>query len=222
MDPVQARNDFMKRIVNYEKAYETLSEEEEKRDVSFIKIINVGKKVIANGINGYLPSQCVLYLMQIHIKERTIWLTRHGESLYNVESRIGGDSGLTDLGYEYAMALTLFIKQRHPPTPAIGSHSLGSTNSNSNTTNSNTNTHSPSNLSIWTSTLKRTIDTVQFFEPDEYHIEHIRTLNELYSGYCENMTYDEVESRYPDEFKARARNKLIYRYPGPGGESYAV
>jgi 6-phosphofructo-2-kinase len=34
------------------------------------------------------------------------------------------------------------------------------------------------------------------------------------------MTYDEIMAQYPEEFKARQENKLYYRYPGMGGESY--
>ena len=47
MDPDEALNDFRKRVVNYEKAYEPISEEEEQSDMQYCKLINVGKKVVA-------------------------------------------------------------------------------------------------------------------------------------------------------------------------------
>lgn len=65
MDPDLAKKDFKERIKNYEKVYETIGEEEEKQGIAYIKIIDVGSKVIANRIKGYLPSQCVFYLMQM-------------------------------------------------------------------------------------------------------------------------------------------------------------
>ncbi len=65
MDPDMAIADFRSRIENYQKVYETLSEAEEAQKVSYIKIIDVGRKVIAHHITGYLPSQCVFYLMQM-------------------------------------------------------------------------------------------------------------------------------------------------------------
>ena len=34
------------------------------------------------------------------------------------------------------------------------------------------------------------------------------------------MTYREIEELYPKEYNARKYNKLYYRYPGMGGESY--
>ena len=40
-----------------------------------------------------------LYLKNLDIPEgRTIYLSRHGESEYNVDDRIGGDSSLTERG----------------------------------------------------------------------------------------------------------------------------
>ena len=34
----------------------------------------------------------------------------------------------------------------------------------------------------------------------------------------ENLTYEEIQEKYPEEFAARDQNKLAYRYPS--GESY--
>lgn len=34
------------------------------------------------------------------------------------------------------------------------------------------------------------------------------------------MTYEEIKEQHPSEFKARQDDKLYYRYPGMGGESY--
>lgn len=34
------------------------------------------------------------------------------------------------------------------------------------------------------------------------------------------MTYEQIKKKYPREFSARNKNKLYYRYPGIGGESY--
>lgn len=45
----QARDDFRKRLENYEKAYQTLDEEDEEDGIQYCKLINVGKKVKADG-----------------------------------------------------------------------------------------------------------------------------------------------------------------------------
>ena len=52
----------------------------------------------------------ILYEKQFDIEEgRTIFLSRHGESEYNVEDRIGGDSNLTPRGQLYARALGTYM-----------------------------------------------------------------------------------------------------------------
>ena len=43
-------------------------------------------------------------------------------------------------------------------------------------------------------------------------------MNELDSGKFDDLTYEEFESRHPQEFRLREVNKLTYRYPN--GESY--
>ncbi|KAJ3045482.1 hypothetical protein HDV00_009135 [Rhizophlyctis rosea] len=215
----EARRDFLARTENYEKAYETINDDEEKLDFSYVKLIDVGKKVIAHAVHGYLASQCVFYLMQMHIKERTIWLTRHGESAYNLDQRIGGDPPLTDAGRQYSKALGQFMKQMHPPTrEQIIDEELE--NPSPLVTDDNFGTDRKAPLSVWTSALQRTVDSAEYFEEEYYEVKKIKALNEIYAGICEHLTYDEIKEKYPNEFEARAKHKLVYRYPGSGGESY--
>ncbi|KAJ3055301.1 hypothetical protein HK097_010958 [Rhizophlyctis rosea] len=218
----EARRDFLARTENYKAAYQTINEDEERDDISFIKLIDVGKKVIAHSVHGYLASQCVFYLMQMHIKERTIWLTRHGESVYNLDQRIGGDPDLTDAGRRYSKALARFMKQMHPPTAAQLHLADDLETPSPMVTDDNFGTDRKAPLSIWTSALKRTVDSAEYFEEEFYEVKKIKALNEIYAGACENMTYKEIQENFPSEFEARGRNKLVYRYNGSGGESYLV
>lgn len=68
------------------------------RDLSFIKIIDVGRRYLVNRVQDHIQSRIVYYLMNIHITPRSIYLCRHGESDLNVKGRIGGDSGLSARG----------------------------------------------------------------------------------------------------------------------------
>lgn len=68
---------------------------------------------------------------------------------------------------------------------------------------------------VWTSTLGRTIETAQ---PLGMPIVSLRALDEIDAGICDGMSYGDVETTMPEEFAARARDKLRYRYPR--GESY--
>ncbi|KAJ8954748.1 hypothetical protein NQ318_011443 [Aromia moschata] len=72
-----------------------------------------------------------------------------------------------------------------------------------------------SGLRIWTSWLKRTIQTVAGLHAPQ---ERWKALNEIDAGVCEEMTYEEINEKYPEEFASRDQNKFAYRYPR--GESY--
>jgi hypothetical protein len=49
--------DFAKRVREYEKRYHTIEDDEDDGQISYIKLINVGQKVISRNCTGYLPSQ---------------------------------------------------------------------------------------------------------------------------------------------------------------------
>ena len=89
-DPEVAAQDFRNRIRNYEKVYQTIDEDE--KDMTYVKLINVGKQVIINGIKDYLQSRVVYYLMNLHIKPRSIWLSRVRlsplQSMMNLQNQI--------------------------------------------------------------------------------------------------------------------------------------
>lgn len=135
-------SDFRDRISKYEEVYETVSEEH----LHYIKLIDMvtGRgQMVLNRISGYIPGKLVFFLMQIckHglAKPRKIWLTRHGESQFNTIGRIGGDSGLSDLGQVYARRMADLLLDRIPLN--LENKALP--------------------VSVWTSTLKRTIQTAQ-------------------------------------------------------------
>jgi len=203
MDPIKAREDFLARLENYEKSYETISEEAEGMDIQYCKLINVGKKVIAFNIQGFLAGQCIFYLMNMNLAKRKIWLTRHGESLDNVCGKIGGDAPLSQLGTAYAKDLAKFIEKQRLEEIETASKDFV-----------------PNTFAIWTSMSKRTIETVQDLDANVYDIKHLRVLNEIYAGNFEGLTYHQIHQQYPTEYSTRQANKLYYRYPGMGGESY--
>jgi len=182
----EAVNDFIERIRHYKDQYQTVDLDLE-QFLSFIKIINVGQKFLVNRISGYLQTRAVYFLMNIHVTPRSIYLTRHGESMLNLTGRIGGDSGLSPRGKEYSTKLAEFIKSQNIP-----------------------------DLKVWTSTLCRTIETASTI--DASHVERWTALDELDAGTCDNMTYEEIQVKYPEEFARRDQDKYGYRYPR--GESY--
>jgi hypothetical protein len=72
MTKAEAEADFRKRIAAYESVYQTISEPE----ISFCRILNVGRQVTINKIEGYLQSRIAFYLMNLHLKPRNIYLSR--------------------------------------------------------------------------------------------------------------------------------------------------
>lgn len=68
------------------------------RDLSLIKVIDVGRRFLVNRVQDHIQSRIVYYLMNIHVQPRTIYLCRHGESEHNLQGKIGGDSGLSVRG----------------------------------------------------------------------------------------------------------------------------
>lgn len=179
-------DDFLKRIECYKVTYQPLDPDEYDKDLSFIKVINVGQRFLVNRVQDYIQSKIVYYLMNIHVQPRTIYLCRHGESEYNLLGKIGGDSGLSPRGKQFAQALKKFIEEQEIVE-----------------------------LKVWTSQLKRTIQTAESLGVT---YEQWKILNEIDAGVCEEMTYAEIEAKYPDEFALRDQEKYLYRYPG--GESY--
>ncbi|KAI7902654.1 6-phosphofructo-2-kinase-domain-containing protein [Cokeromyces recurvatus] len=238
MNPAKALSDFRHRVANYEKAYDSVGDWEEEHDIQYCKLVNVGKKVIAYNISGYLSGQCVFYLMNFNLAERQIFVTRHGESEDNLLGRIGGDAPLSGKGRRFSRALSRFVRQRRIAFALdlakrkIQEESEAKDPLKDSDDESQEEEHKDakvrataeainnSQFTIWTSMLKRSMQTAEAFDPDEYDIKHIRFLNEINSGSREGMTYEEIKAQYPTEFKARQENKLFYRYPGIGGESY--
>jgi hypothetical protein len=42
------------------------------------QMINVGKKLVAHNIQGFISGQAIFFLLNFNLAERQIWITRHG------------------------------------------------------------------------------------------------------------------------------------------------
>jgi broad specificity phosphatase PhoE len=124
----EAVRDFRMRIGHYENGYQEVAEDEG----SFVKTIDVGRKLVLYRIDGYLLARVVHFLLNLHVQPRSVWLSRHGESEFNVLGRIGGDAPLSEAGRAYARTLATVVRDRIGPETVV-----------------------------WTSTLRRTIETAE-------------------------------------------------------------
>mmetsp|Transcript_35191 Transcript_35191/g.84907 ORF Transcript_35191/g.84907 Transcript_35191/m.84907 type:complete len:520 (+) Transcript_35191:96-1655(+) len=216
IDQDAALEDFKKQRQNYMDVYETVDE----RDGSHIKIIN-NQTFIVHNARGYLPQKVVHFVMNLHTLPRVFYLSRHGQSEYNLLGKIGGDAGLTEAGIEYARRLADFARNE----VAMEVKKDEETGEEKRV---------PRPARLWTSTLRRTKETAQFIKKEtisthkwdngdevdwiQFQGRARRNLDELYAGVCDGLTYKEIEEKYPDEFARRQEDKLSYRYPR--GESY--
>ncbi len=175
----QAIADFRARIEHYHSVYQTLKEEEG----SWIKLVDGGKKVIVHEMHSYLETRIATFVMNLHLRPKTLYFSRHGQSLFNVEDRVGGDAGLSPEGRVYAESLRKFVEEK---------------------------IQLPKNLKIWTSSLQRTKQTAQ---PLERLTQEWKSLDEINAGLCDGLTYDEIVQKHPEIASARHADKLRYRYP---------
>ncbi|KDO28339.1 hypothetical protein SPRG_06578 [Saprolegnia parasitica CBS 223.65] len=180
--------DYNQRIGHYHSIYKPLEDTEA---CSYIKVIDVGRQMFCNQVYGYLQSRIMFLMANLQIRPRPIWLSRHGQSMYNTQGKIGGDSLLSPHGAMYAQQLDKFIIANYPED---------------------------TRLSVWTSTMARTGQTVERIAARGRTVVKWKQLDEIDAGICDGLTYPQVAERYPDEYLARKQNKLHYRYPR--GESY--
>lgn len=183
----EMKKDFTKRLEFYKETYNSIDENE---NLSYIKYFDCGMKVQYNNIQGYIESMLLTFLINFKVSSKQIFITRHGQSEYNLEEKIGGDSDITEDGKKYGVKLYNFISVRYKPNDII----------------------------IFTSNLKRTKNTAKLFMENKYNVIHKEILNEINGGICEHLTYKEVSIKYPEIFQKRKENKFHFKYPE--GESY--
>ncbi|PAA77053.1 hypothetical protein BOX15_Mlig025895g4 [Macrostomum lignano] len=192
-DKEAAAQEFRERIRKHEAEYQPLDATVDGQ-LSFVKIINQGERFIINRLRGNIQSRVAYYLMNVKVGPgRCIYLVRHGESMFNVLGRIGGDADLSERGRLFAKRLAEWVDER-------------------------TGDQSRPPLRVWTSHMRRTVQTAAFIR-SPHTLEHWKALNEIDAGVCEGLTYEEIAERFPVEFANRDKDKFNYRYPG--GESYS-
>ncbi|KAI1000066.1 putative 6-phosphofructo-2-kinase [Podosphaera aphanis] len=226
-DPEASLNDFRKRVAAYESAYVPVGDFEEDNKMQYIKMIDVGRKIVHHALQGFLATGIASYLSTFNLSPRQIWLTRHGRSIDNTLGKVGGDSDLTKEGHNYATALYNFVeKKRHEWEKDQKDRALHSMRflEPGDQTPSNPEILGEleaKNFCVWTSMLKRSIQTGKEFDEDEnYDVKHWEMLNEIHAGSFEGMTYQSIVTNHPEEYAKQANDKLGYIYPGVGGESY--
>jgi broad specificity phosphatase PhoE len=178
-DPDEAVADFRARIAHYERVYEPIQDDEG----AYLRMTGAGRGLMVSNVDGYIAARLVFFLMNLHLTPRPIWLTRHGESQFNLSGQIGGDPDLTADGMRYGHSLADFLDDRCPDK---------------------------NGMVIYTSSLRRALQTA---EPLGRPVWPWRALDEIDAGDCDGMTYGQIQEQLPEEYAARKRDKFHYRYP---------
>ncbi|PVU89964.1 hypothetical protein BB559_004835 [Furculomyces boomerangus] len=185
--------DFKNKIQSLEPFYETITEP----NLSYIKLINSGGRIITNQLKGYLPTRIAFYLMNIHTYSRRIYLAQAGRADIN-----SSGSELSPEGIEYAKKLRIAVKQRFIENPPKNSYSGVNRI-----------------LKVWTSSQTECLQTAApFIRDDDVHVRKRMMLKGLYQGVCDGFSNAEIKSRYPDEYNKFSINPYYHRYPR--AESY--
>mmetsp|Transcript_49113 Transcript_49113/g.116940 ORF Transcript_49113/g.116940 Transcript_49113/m.116940 type:complete len:553 (-) Transcript_49113:55-1713(-) len=220
MDKDKAFADFKLRVQQYESRYETIEDEECDGSIRYIKIFNIGQKVVSKHAEGYAASNIGFYLSNVHTTPRRIWLARHAETEDQLAGILGSTSGrLTSKGLQFCRSLALNIHQtrtdmldRQENEGAQILVLMGTANVHKSTVDNFCTAPSGETLTPRT---REAVDAAR-----TYPVMSTSLLNELDGGDCNGMSYSELQRLYPMVWQAREADKLNYRYPGAGGESY--
>ncbi|CAB4257298.1 similar to Saccharomyces cerevisiae YLR345W Similar to 6-phosphofructo-2-kinase/fructose-2,6-bisphosphatase enzymes responsible for the metabolism of fructoso-2,6-bisphosphate [Maudiozyma barnettii] len=210
----EAIKDYTKRITENESLYERMSPIE---GVSYIKYLNFGERIIMNNTNyGYLVNKIVFFLMNLSNKQGCVYLSRCGRS--NSDKYID-DEVLNEEGLRFSKKLTKIVIDRVKEKRLERKAKAMEFNKNSkdtsvtaDTSEENSENLEPNSLAVWTAERKRTYDTAMFFKKHGFDVRKRSQLKQLHPGVVADMTFDEIEEKYPKEYEEYLRDPYHYRF----------
>jgi len=179
LSPEKALESFLKRIAYYESIYEPLDTEPNR-----ILVDSFDSCILQVQITDVLPYYDRIRDIITTRVVRNLFLVRHGETHFNREDRIGGDSDLTDKGRDQANALAEHFATIRIPIIFTSNYKR---------------------------TLQTATPIAE--RQDPCSIIALPEFNEIHAGVCEGMTYEEIRQKMPHVARARGPNKYRYIYP---------
>ncbi|MGM5482068.1 MAG: bifunctional nucleoside/nucleotide kinase/histidine phosphatase family protein [Nanobdellota archaeon] len=179
LDCDEAYKSFEKRINYYRKIYSRLEDED-----NFLVLDSLNNRIIRERYKDKIPYFGLLRDLFVSDCVKNLFLIRHGETKYNSQNRIGGDSDLTDKGKLQAEKISEYFSSIQVPYIF---------------TSFKKRAESASRI------IKQKQKSCKIINFDEF--------NEINAGICENMTYEEIMRDMPEIFEARKADKYNYVYP---------
>ena len=179
----EAASNFLERIGYYERIYSSPADEG-----CYLCVDTLRNRILAERMPARVPYY--LHIRELLVSDwiRELHLARHGESLFNIEGRIGGDAPLTERGGAQAAALAGHFHDKHVP-------------------------YIFTSLRL---RARQTAEPISEAHPEATLIA-LSELDEIDAGICDSMRYEDIRRDLPDEFAARAKDKYHYTYPGGEG-----
>jgi len=183
MEREAAIQSFKKRIDYYNTIYKPLHNER-----NFVKLDSLNNQILEEVITGDIPYYERIRDFLVTDTVKNLFLIRHGETYFNLENRIGGDSGLTENGKGQAGKLSGYFKKKKIPVIFT----------------------SKKKRTIQTATpIKRLQKDCIVIPLEEF--------NEIDSGVCECMSYGEIREKMEHVYRERKKDKYNYIYPDGEG-----
>ena len=155
-----------------------------KEENCFVRVDSFRNEILDERLAHDVPHYLRIRDLLISDWVRDLFLVRHGESLCNVEGRIGGDASLTERG--------------RAQVEHLAAHFHG--------------THIPYIFSSRRRRSLETASPLAALHPEATHIL-LDELDEIDAGVCDGMRYEDIRREMPEEFFARAKDKYHYCYP---------
>lgn len=192
-DRQQAIKEYTESLSANQSLYEKISPEE---NVSYLQYINFGKRlVVNNNTYGYLINKIVFFLMNLREKKGCVYFARCGTSN---SDKYMDDEVLNEEGYKYSKALTDVVMNR------IEEKNKGKEGHHS--------------ILVWTAPRKRTYDSGMYFLAEGIPVRQRSQLKQLNPGVVADLSKEELQKRFPVEYKESLKDPYHFRYPR--AESY--
>lgn len=179
----EAIQTFKERIQYYESIYIPLRDEK-----NYVKLDSFNNLILGEDIQDDLPYYERIRDFLVTDTVKNLFLVRHGETTFNLENRIGGDSPLTENGKAQARALAAYFKNKQIPFIF---------------------TSEKKRCLQTAEPIKRLQQTCTIVPLSEF--------NEIDAGICERMSYEEIREKMPHVHAARKIDKYNYIYPNGEG-----
>ncbi|MBW1806011.1 MAG: histidine phosphatase family protein [Deltaproteobacteria bacterium] len=179
LDSSEAVQVFKERIAYYTLTYKRLA-----RERNFIRMDSLNNRIIQEEIGEDIPYYDRIRDFLVTETLKNLYLIRHGETCFNLEDRIGGDSELTEKGRLQAKALAEYFRNKDIP--------LIFTSQKVRTI--------------------QTAEPIKEFQENS-RIIPLKEFDEIDSGICECMSYREIRREMPHVYNVRRKDKYNYIYP---------